>query len=135
MFPSHLGAYVDVVAAIDPQAASAGAINGSAIDRIDYGSCVVQAANGEATGTPDSYTVDVKLQESADGSTGWADITGAAIDQIDADSGDESVDVDLRTCKKYVRAVVTVAFTGGTTPTVPVAVSIVFGGARELPVT
>jgi hypothetical protein len=62
---------------------------------------------GAVTGT--SPTLDLKLQESADNST-WADITGAAFAQQNA-AGTNTLQV--RTTKRYVRAVATV---GGTSP-------------------
>ena len=134
--PTHndIGAYVKAQIGISPKNASAGATNGAAIDRQNFGSCALHVAAGAATGSPTAQTVDAKLQESADGSTGWTDITGAAITQIAADNGEAEKDVDLSSTKRYVRAVVTVSFTGGTAPAIPVAATAVFGGGNTLPV-
>lgn len=128
-----IGAYVKAQAGINPQDSAAATINGAAIDRQDFDSCVLHAAAGAATGTPTAQTVDAKLQDSADGSTGWADIAGAAITQITADNGEAEKDVVLSGAKRYIRAVITVGFTGGTSPKIPVAASVVLGGGRELP--
>lgn len=134
-YPTDIGAQVKVVAGIPPtNDDGTAAINGAAIDRLGFQSAVLQVANGAAAGAPTSYTVDAKLQESADGSTGWTDISGAAITQITADNSDEYVDVNLAGAKRYIRVVATTAFVGGTSPTVPVAATVVLDGAAEKPV-
>lgn len=133
MVPTDIGAEIKTVAGIPPTNAGAGAINGAAIDRQGFQSCTLQAACGAASGGPSAQTVDAKLQHSADGSTGWADIAGAAVTQMAADNGDEEVDVDLSVARRYLRVVSTVALTGGTTPKLPVAATVVLGGADETP--
>lgn len=134
-YPTDIGAQVKVIAGIPPtNDDGTAAINGAAIDRLGFQSAVLQVANGVATGAPTSYTIDAKLQESADGSTGWTDISGAAITQITADNSDEYVDVNLAGAKRYIRVVATTAFVGGTSPTVPVAATVVLDGAAEKPV-
>ena len=129
MTPTDIGAQVRVVTGVAPQASAAGAVNGSAIERVGFDSCVLHVRAGNATGTPTALTLDAKLQDSADGSSGWADITGAAITQIAAASGEAHVDVNLRGAKKYIRVVQTVAFTGGTTPTLNHTSTVTLGGA------
>ena len=137
----NIGAFLRPAIGILPQDASAGTINGAAIDRMSPGgtdesfeSCVLHAVAGAETGTPTSKTVDAKLQESADGSSGWADITDAAVTTITADDTQETVDVDLSGALRYIRVVEVVAFVGGTTPTVPVASSVILGGDKKLAV-
>jgi len=128
-----VGKFLKTVAGINPTNSTGGTINGSAIDRTGFESCVLHAAAGAATGAPTAQSVTAKLQESADGSTGWADITGAAITAITADNGAAEVDVDLSGVKQYIRVVVTVSLTGGTTPAIPVASAVALGGAVEVP--
>lgn len=130
---TDVGAEIKAVAGFSPQAAAAGAINGTAIDRLGFQSAVLHGRTGAATGTPTSQTYDLKLQDSADGTTGWADIAGSAITQITAVNTEAEKDVNLSGAKRYVRAVGTVAFVGGTTPTLLVASALVLGGASELP--
>jgi hypothetical protein len=114
---------------------AAGTVNGSAIDRQGKDSCVLVATSGAATGTPTSFTYDSKLQQSDDGSTGWADISGAAVAQITADATQKSVNVDLTGAKRYIRAVDVVAFVGGTSPTLPSGSVVVLGGSEVEPAT
>jgi hypothetical protein len=127
-----IGAEVKAVTGINPVDQAAGTVNGGSIDRSGFLSCVLHLACGAASGAPTAQTVDAKLQESADGSTGWSDITGAAVTQLTADNTESQVDVDLGTVKKFIRAVVTVGFTGGTSPSIPVAATVVLGGADTL---
>ena len=130
----NIGAYVKSVLGISPtNSAAAATTNGAAINRQGYLSCVLHAACGAAAGSPTTQPVDAKLQESADGSTAWADITGAAVTQLAADDAESQVDVDLSGAKQYIRAVVVTALTGGSTPTIPVAATVTLGGADELP--
>ena len=82
---------------------------------------------GAATGTPTSFSVACKLQESDDGSTGWADIANQRTGTLDA-AGEVAV-VQGHHTKRYVRTVATPAFTGGTSPTLPYASAVC--GAKE----
>jgi len=139
-FSRNIGSLIKVVKGINPANAAAGAINGAAIDRAGIGggnyfqSCVLKLSAGAATGGPTTRTVDAKLQESADGSTGWTDIAGAAVTQLVADNTESQKDVDLTGVKRFIRDVVTVAFTGGASPAIPVGSEVVLGGPMELPV-
>jgi hypothetical protein len=87
-----------------------GTVNGAAIDMLEYGALVV-ALNVGAAGA--GGTLDVNVQESADGSTGWANIAGAAFTQI-IDSTDDQVYVGQVSAKaagrlRYFRVVRVVA--------------------------
>ena len=110
-----------VLSLLDPAERSASA-NGSAVDILNYegqAAAILQSAAG--TGT--SPTLDVKLQDSADGSTGWADITGAAFTQVgNAAASAQVLKFNASAVRRYIRAVATV---GGTTPLFACAVSFV----------
>lgn len=134
MIQTDIGAYIKPVVGFFPQASGAATINGASIDRNGFYSAVLHGATGAVTGTPTGQTFDLKLQDSADGSTGWADISGAAITQITAVSTAGEINVNLTGAKRYIRAVGTVALTGGTTPTLQVAATVVLGGAVVKPV-
>ena len=112
---------VSVLSLLDPADRSA-TVNGSAADILDYeghAAAILQSAAGTGT-TP---TLDVKLQDSADGSTGWADITGAAFTQVgNAAASAQVLKFNASAVKRHIRAVATV---GGTTPLFACAVSFV----------
>jgi len=129
----NIGQYIALTKAINPTNASAGTINGASVDRSGYLSAVLHVACGAASGTPTAQTVDAKIQESADGSS-WSDVSGAAITQITADNSEQELNLNLSGRKQYIRAVVTVAFTGGTSPAIPVAATLALGGAVSKPV-
>lgn len=133
MLPTDVGAEVKVVAGFSPRASAGETINGAAIDRKDFQSCVLHARSGAVSGSPTTVAYDAKLQESADGSTGWTDIPGAAISQIAAADTEKHVDVNLAGAKRYIRVVAVIAFTGGTSPTLGVAATVVLGGAVVKP--
>lgn len=85
--------------------------NGSAVDLeslVNVRQYMAYLDVGSVSGT--TPTLDVKFQESADGSTGWTDITGAAFTQVTA-AGSQTL--RFKTSKRYVRAVATIA---GTSP-------------------
>lgn len=140
----NIGGMLVTSIGVVPQSNSGSAINGTGLERaVQPGeqialSCVLHVQTGATTGTPSTISVAGKLQHSDDNST-WTDYTdpstnaSAAITAITAASTASSVDVDLSQAKRYVRAVVTPAFTGGSSPTIMVSSSIVFGGLRKAP--
>ncbi|MDE1914737.1 MAG: hypothetical protein KGJ57_17440 [Sphingomonadales bacterium] len=136
----NIGAFIALASSVLPQAASA-SVNGSGLDRAAHNgalSCVLHAATGAITGSPTTTSVTTKLQHSADNST-WADYVApgaaavAATSAITAASTDASVAIDLSSANRYIRAVSTIAFTGGSSPTVQVAADIAFGGETLRP--
>lgn len=136
----NIGAYVVVATSVAPQAASA-SVNGSGIDRFAHNlplSCVLHQVLGADSGSPSSFSVQTKLQHSPDDST-WADYdapgssTVAETAALTAVSTENSVAIDLSSADRYVRAVTTISFTGGTSPTIDVAADIVFGGEPLAP--
>ena len=60
---------------IDPVANSttAVAVNGNKVDTLDGDNAALYARAAAASGTPTTFTVAFKVQESADGSTSWSD--------------------------------------------------------------
>lgn len=108
--------------------------NSSAIDRLTYEHMIATANVVMNSGT--LPTLDLSIQDSANGSTGWADltpsyllgsndstVTTAKFPQITTD-GIYKLDVDLGAAKRYIRFVKTV---GGTTPQIYVAVNVLLG--------
>ena len=93
---------------VDPASRSAGAVNGEGFDSKGYdGVCAIVDVGAIAGST----TLDVKLQDSDDNTT-FADITGASITQLAAQSTEQpTIDVRLggpANKARYIRAVLTV---------------------------
>lgn len=127
---------------IDP-ADDASADGGTAIDRYaqnarsgKYMSALLFAKVGAATGSPTAQSVTVTVQDSADGSTDWtaigsanvhgASASGSGLAAITADNGAAYCEINLKHVRRYVRVLVTTAFTGGTSPTISVCAGLVF---------
>lgn len=134
MIKTNIGGYTTVTKSYIPKAETGGsAVNGGAVDRTGFLSCLMVVHSGAATGSPTSYTLAAKLQDSATSGGTYADITGAAITALTADNTVALKAVDLSGAKAFIRMVVTVTFVGGTSPTLPVAAEIVLGGKDTLP--
>lgn len=87
---------------------------GSALDIKDYDGNFIINQYSESTNGAD-VTLDGKIQDSADGSTDWQDVTGATFTQVDNTAGGafESIVIESDAQRRYIRYVGTVA---GTTP-------------------
>lgn len=97
--------------ALHPTAARTATGQGSAVDIRDVeGDLAIVLDSGAGSG---DMTLDAKLQDSADGSTGWADVSGAAFTQVTTAASQQKIVVDTNAVKRYVRAAYTIA---GTTP-------------------
>lgn len=133
----NIGSLIKPVASVRPQAATA-TVNGGSVDRIAHNlplSALMRTALGAVTGAPSSFTVQAKVQDSADNST-FADyaplgtvIQGAV---LAAANSDDLVPVNLSSARRYVRVVETIAFTGGTSPTIEIAADLILSGEQEI---
>lgn len=133
----NIGAYIAPRVGIVPASRAAGTTNGTGIDRQGLNSCTLFVQTGASSGTPSAISLACKLQESSDDASAdaYADITDAAITAITAVNTYAQVDVDLTGCERYVRAVMTPAFTGGSSPEILSSAAIIFGGADNLATT
>lgn len=105
------------------------AANGSSVDcDLIEGPVVLAVLTGAATGSPTSFSVAAKLQESDDGSTNWTDL--ATQETLSVTSGSSLGKLRGIRTKRYLRSVLTPAFVGGSSPTVPCA-SWVTGNLRR----
>ena len=90
-------------------------VNGTAKAFADaIGPVAAVFAVGDAANSPSTQAHVCKLQESANGSTGWTDVTGASA-TITANATSALLQ-GVRT-QPYVRGQVTPAFAGGSSPT------------------
>lgn len=138
---NNIGAYVSTAnKSHSPAANSAGTRNGTALEILATRSIVITANLGATTGTPDSFTVAYKLQDSLDGSN-FEDAVDASNNNatltITTDSTAGELDVDLtkfcRAAATHIRLLETVAFVNGTTPTVISGATITRGPGQTLP--
>ena len=136
----NIGALLDTVTSVFPQSSGAATINGSSIDRQAHSmalSCVLHQVAGAVGGAPTTTSVTTQLQHAPDNST-WTNFvpgatgSGATPAVTAADTG-SSVSIDLASAYRYIRAVTTVAFTGGTSPTALVAADVILGGENTAP--
>lgn len=130
----NIGGKIAPTEALPALANSAGSRNGAAVDRDGKMSVTMVALVGAVTGSPSAQTYDCKIQDSEDGSTGWADVTDAAFTQKTTGTAELlRHDQNLRGVKRYIRAAETVGHTGGSSPTTPSAVAFILGGAINEP--
>lgn len=105
---------------LSASASQASTVTGSAVDITGYDApLVVIQSHGTGTGT-----LDGKIQDSADGSTGWTDVSGAAFTQRTTTAAVDSLVIDPRAVKRYIRYV-------GTIGTGPQNVGVVAVGIKR----
>jgi hypothetical protein len=143
----HENAYDNIrnATSLKPQSVSgSAAVNGAAVDTQGYDNAKLHAFGVAASGSPSGASLAVKLQESADGSTNWGDaldntgvVIGFTLTTTSADAVNAARIEGLNlNRKRYLRAVVTPTFTGGSSPASVFYAELVFGGdAQQLPVT
>lgn len=130
---------IKAVAAVRPQLKDAGAATIVVVDTQGYNSAMFDLMVGATSGTPDSFSVAAKVQEcdNADGTTGAADVTDAAITAITVANKSAQIRMDglnMGARKRYLTLVVTPAFVNGTSPKVYIAGSALLGRAFKEPV-
>ena len=133
MIERDVGSFIRSVASIRPQATAAATVNGVAIDRLGLMSGVVHAVTGAVTGAPTSLTYTVSLQDSVDGSTGWAAVPDSTV-VVSAANAEAEFNVNLDRTRRFIRVVGVVAFVGGTTPNLNIAATVTLGGGSVKPV-
>jgi len=144
----HINAYDNIrnATSVAPQSFTGSTpATGLSVDTLGYDNAKVHVYGAQASGSPTAASLVAKVQESADGSTNWADAldnTGTVIGftvsalQTAAAPGAARIEGLGLNRKRYLRVVVTPAFTGGTSPAILAYGEIVFGGdAQQLPIT
>jgi hypothetical protein len=112
---------------IQPDAHATGNVEGDAVDCAGIEEVLVVLDAGIVGGT-----VNVHVEESANGSTGWADITGAAFTEVDSDNDDAVYQGRIKITpsrERYLRAYAVVATAAG-----DFSVLMVLGNAANQPV-
>lgn len=139
---TNIGDQLAVITSVFPQAATA-SVNGGSVNRLAHGdaqSCVLHLSVGAVAGAPSAFSVQAILQHAPDNST-WTTLSEsiegytpgaeetAAVAAADTDA---SVSIPLTGAQQYIRAQVTVSFTGGSSPSVEVMADIILAGEAEL---
>jgi len=126
---------IKVVKGIAPIAQGASEALSAAIDTAGYNSALVEVINGAATGTPDSYSIAVKVTECDTSGGSYSDVSGATA-TITADGKHAQIRLEgLGTSRKrYIKISVTPTITGGTTPKVLIGAVALLGRAFTNPV-
>ncbi|MFA3877544.1 hypothetical protein ABS735_28360 [Streptomyces sp. MMCC 100] len=124
-----------VKVSLAPAALTDGTVNGTAVDRAVNGG-MQEAMLVVTTGVVTDGSHAVAIQDSADGSTGWAavdagQLTGAAPTVDSADDG-AVFEIGVRSTRRYLRAVVVT--TGSTTGGI-VGAYLVLNSPRYAPVS
>lgn len=113
-------AYGATVTHLSASASQASTVTGAAVDLSGYDAPVaIVQSHGTGTGT-----LDGKLQDSADGSTGWADVSGATFTQSTTTADTKVISLDPKSVKRYIRYV-------GTIVTGPQNVAVVMVGMKK----
>jgi hypothetical protein len=117
-------------------------VNGGSINTSGYTDAAIHAYGAAASGSPSAGSLVVTLQESATGTSGWTnalDNTGTTIGftlpctAALAENLARIEGLNLNR-KQYLRAVVTPAFTGGSSPAILGFAEVILGGpAQQLP--
>lgn len=117
---------------------SSGVINGPAIERMldessqGYNSGFLFGAMADSVGAPTAVALAVHIEDSADGTTDWTDVSGLT-HTTDIESGVEGTAVDLTGCRQFIRVVSEITHTGGTSPNSDYHSGIVLAGAVKKP--
>lgn len=110
---------VNVLAAVS--AANTAAATSTAVDLIDYeGPVLVVQNHGTGTGT-----LDGKIQDSADGSTDWQDVSGLTFTQVTTTANTQKIAFNAKGVRRYVRYV-------GTIVTGPHLIGVTLVGHKKL---
>lgn len=92
------------VVSLSASASQASTVTGAAVDLQAYDAPVAIIQNhGTGTGT-----LDGKIQDSADGSTGWADVSGATFTQSTTTADCKVMALNPKNAKRYIRYVGTI---------------------------
>jgi hypothetical protein len=133
---ASLATVKDALKAAAQPAAAGFSLLGISVDRGREGfeSAMLIVSTGLATGTPSAVSITARLQDSADGTT-FADVpvsesplNPAVQLVVGAVSSRGYLPVVLTPLRRFIRVVFTVAFTGGTSPTILMDAKWLLGG-------
>jgi hypothetical protein len=104
MIHSFAGNSTTVALLAAASCADTAAATGSAVDLLDYcGGAIIVQNHGTSTGT-----LTGKIQDSADGSTDWQDVSGASFTQSTTTADIKAIALQTKQVRRYIRYVGTV---------------------------
>lgn len=132
----HIYEVVSKAIKVGGQVAPASRANGAsantiAANRVDFTEAIVVLNTGATVGSPTSVNVSVDLQHSDDGTT-WAVLQSGVVSANGANQASHA-GVDLLGAKKFIRAVVSVTLSGGTSPEVQCGATLILAGSSKIP--
>jgi hypothetical protein len=127
-----IGGEVKTLTAFTPRAVSGEVLeSGDVIDRKGHNSATFTIITGNYTGSPTSINVSCKVQECSTTTGTFSDVSGATTsisgEVTTLANIEKEVNVDLRSCERYIRLAVTPDFTGGTSPTFFMGATVTLG--------
>ena len=126
---------VDVESSIRPVAISgSSAVNGVAVDKLGFDDALAVVSLGAESGSPDSFSFAAKVQESANGSTGWADVANATATLTEENTVAKFKVPDMLNRLRYLRVVITPTFVNGSSPAVVSTGALLLGAKNVEPV-
>jgi hypothetical protein len=136
----NIGGYVKIVQGNAPIAMTEQAYLGSAIDRLGYDSCVLVANIGATAGAPTGLSFPVTIMHCATSGGTYAtyvptdSLVTAQISLATTDTI-KALAVNLSGANRYLKVSCNPDFTAGTSPSLVVGTSLIFGGAADIPTT
>lgn len=133
-------AFVGFATAFAPQAVSGSSdVNGATIDKraLSYGNreAIADIFAGALVSNPSVISLTCRWQDSANGSA-WTDITDTTIADapivISAANTRNQMGIRLESTRQYVRLVCLPAFTGGTSPALNLAASLLLAAPERV---
>lgn len=89
---------------LSASASQASTVTGAAVDLLPYeGALAIVQSHGTGTGT-----LDGKIQDSADGSTDWQDVSGATFPQRTTTAAIDVIAINRPAVRRYIRYVGTI---------------------------
>jgi hypothetical protein len=119
------------------------AVNGSSVNTSGYTDAAIHVYGAQTSGSPSAASLVVTLQESTTGTSGWTNaldntgtVIGFTLNCLSALAENVARIEGLNLNRhQYLRAVITPAFTGGSSPAILGFAEIIMGGpAQQLPV-
>lgn len=123
---------IKVGAAISPADRGASSVTSQAFDRRGFTELICMVQSGAVTGSPTAMGLSVTVEHSDSPSGSFSSAFTSDV-LVNAANSSAFVGVDLSGLKRYCRFVLSVSFTGGTSPSVLCSAVGVLAGSDSVP--